>query len=313
MGIDKIIEMINHRTVKANDIRSIHLIDNVDSNKIDYVIMFKKVETHRLLLDLCRVNQSTLDTYFLVDNEEIKLSVPNVLKMMRKEIITKMREAQKPFWNVRIFHKSNWTVRTVAKMVENAINFYSKSTTSTNEIAYISCNPHCAYVGFHDHEQRQIVMKYLRDVFKLCDYRVITEQAEIKEFAPEELQRAIQSDLTEDTSSSPPTSNTVHNQQPENEATTSTGGYTSHVNHIYDVKDVFVKKKEKASEKEIKNAKKLVKYFNKVANENKFGITVVTSIEKTLLTRQEVEKPPAAEHDRKDDIIDIDTDEDFSD
>lgn len=314
MGIDKIIEMINHRTVKANDIRSIHLVDNVDSNKVDYVIMFKKVETHRLLLDICRVNQSNLDTYFLVDNEEIKVSVPNVLKMMRKEVITKMREAQKPFWNVRIFHRSNWTVRTVAKMVENAINYYNKSTTSTNEIAYISCNPHCAYVGFHDHEQRQIVMMYLRDVFKLGDYRVVAEQAEIKEFEPDELQRARQSALIEDTSTTKisTTTNGAHNTPPEKVATTNE--VHTHNKNQHEIKDVLVKRKDKASEKERKNAKKFVKYFNKVMKEKKFGITVVTTDEETPTSKGETKEHPKGENlDHDDNIINIDTDEDFSD
>lgn len=312
MGIDRIVEMVNHRTVKAIDIRSLHIVQNSDKNKCDYVLMFKKLETHRLLLDICSVNQSELITYFMAGNEEIQVSVPNVLKPMKKEVISKMRDADEPFWNIRIFHQAKWTIRTTAKMVEDAINHFSFATTSTNEIAYLSCNPHCAYVGFHNHKTRQLVIQYLRDIKKIWDFRIVAEQARIVEFEPIELIRAKNHSLIEESKST----SVQHTQQTQNSSqATTTGGQTQKT-----VKRILIKQKEKANQREVKNVKKFLKYLQKVRKDNKFDLNIIATGEKDDPQTKEYEELSEKDGEEKseksfedDGVINIDTDEDFSD
>lgn len=294
MGIDKIIDMIDHRSVRTADIRSVHIEDIPNSSRVNYTIMFSKLDTHRLLLETCRINESSTTSYFLCGNEVVQVTVPNVLQKMKQEKICLMREGKKALWNLRIFHKNLWTVRTAAKIVEKAISHYNKTTTSTNEVSYISCNPHCAYMGFHNHEIRQIMMTFLRDVEKM-DFRPVVEQAEIVEFEPEELIRARQFTLIE--------------EKAEEKQSTSTEVHTSAKAPKRNL-ELTIKLKDNVmvSGKEKKNAKKLTKYLQRVLQNDKFEVKLVNKVDDIPEVHTTSVKQPILN-----DELDLNTEDDLSD
>lgn len=195
--LDRIVESINHKSVTIKDIRSVILTKGTMRDHYNYNVMFRDTDTHRLIGEQARFNKSENFLYYLLDRGEImKVTIPSTLEVIKKEVITETALAEKKLFTTRVHQTTAMTMRSVARLVDDAINHHNIFTTSSLEVGSIGWNPYASYVGFYQNEMRIKFEEYLRFSCNLsCD--LIPKQSEIIEFKPPMRIQAERSGLTD--------------------------------------------------------------------------------------------------------------------
>lgn len=182
--LDRLVECINHKSVTIKDIRSVILSPGSREDHYNYNVLFRDTETHRLITDLARFNSSENYLYYLLDRGEImRVTVPSTLNVIKKECIVETMTVRDKLYTTQIQQNAHMTIRSFARLVEDAISHYNIFTTSSLEIGSRGWNLKSSYVGFYKNEIREKFEKYVRESCNM-NYSVIAKQSLFTDYTP---------------------------------------------------------------------------------------------------------------------------------